>query len=162
MGRNQRQGFVNANHSNEHWQAVKRIFRYLKGTVDHKLIFNSNGNTAMEAYSDADWASEVDGRRSCSSYVIRMSNAAVSWCSKRQSIVALSSTEAEYIALSSTVREIIWQRELAREVDNDFGQSTLIHCDNQSTIKLSASDAYRPRTTTSAITTRARKLMTKQ
>lgn len=100
----------------------------------------------MTAYSDADWASEVDGRRSCSGYVVKMSNAAISWCSKRQSIVALSSTEAEYIALSSTVREIIWLRELAREVDKKFGASTLVYCDNQSTIKLSASDAYRPRT----------------
>lgn len=135
-----------ANHSNEHWQAVKRIFRYLKGTIDAKLVFHLNGNVNMHAFTDADWASEIDKRRSCSGYVVKMSNAAVSWNSKRQPIVALSSTEAEYIALSSAVREVIWIRQLAQEVDHEFSGPTVIYCDNQSTIKLSASEAYRPRT----------------
>lgn len=85
----------NTNHSNEHWQAVKRIFRYLKGTIDYKLIFHTNGKPDMQAYSDADWGSETDDRRSCSGFVLKMSNVAISWCSKRQPIVALSSTEAE-------------------------------------------------------------------
>lgn len=136
----------NGNHSNEHWQAVKRIFRYLKGTTDHKLIYQVNGNPNMHAFSDADWGSEVDDRRSCSGYVLKMSNAAISWASKRQSIVALSSTEAEYIALSSAVREVIWMRQLAQEVDEKFNGPTIINCDNQSSIRLAESEAYRPRT----------------
>lgn len=136
----------NANHSDEHWRAVKRIFRYLKGTMDNKLIFHSKNDTEMHAYSDADWGSQIDDRRSCSGYTVIMSNAAISWCSKRQPIVALSSTEAEYIALSSSVREVIWIRQLAKEVDDKFDGPTLIWCDNQSTIKLAESEAYRPRT----------------
>lgn len=136
----------NARHSNEHWQAVKRIFRYLKGTIDAKLILHLNGNVKMHAFTDADWASEIDKRRSCSGYVIKMSNAAISWNSKRQPIVALSSTEAEYIALSSTVREVIWLRQLAQELTHDCEDPTVIYCDNQSSIKLAASEAYRPRT----------------
>lgn len=136
----------NSRHSNTHWQAVKRIFRYLKGTIDLKLTYHKNGNSEMHAYSDADWASETDKRRSCSAYVIKMANAAISWCSKRQAIVALSSTEAEYIALSSTVREVMWMRQLAQEVDEKLNGPTLLLCDNQSSIKLAESEAYRPRT----------------
>lgn len=70
-----------------------------------------------------------------------MANAAISWCSKRQAIVALSSTEAEYIALSSTVREVMWMRQLAQEVDMKFNGLTLLLCDNQSSIKLAESEA---------------------
>lgn len=136
----------NANHSNEHWQAVKRIFRYLKGTLDYTLKYHGQENTKLHAYTDADWASEPDERRSCSGHVLKMANAAISWCSKRQKIVALSSTEAEYIALSSTVREVIWMTQLATEVDNGYNEPTKIWCDNQSTIKLADSEAYRPRT----------------
>lgn len=136
----------NLKHTNEHWQAVKRIFRYLKGTSDYRLCYKKNKDTRLQAFSDADWAAEIDGRRSCSGYVIKMSNGAISWCSKRQPIVALSSTEAEYIALSSTVREVIWIRMLAKEVDANFGESTIVYCDNQSSIKLASSEAYRPRT----------------
>lgn len=136
----------NAKHSNVHWQAVKRIFRYLKGTLDYKLKYHGQGNVELHAYTDADWASEPDKRRSCSGYVLKMANAAISWCSKRQNIVALSSTEAEYIALSSTVREVIWMRQLATEVENGNNEPTKIWCDNQSAIKLADSEAYRPRT----------------
>lgn len=79
----------NTNHSDEHWQTVKRIFRYLRGTIDPKLIFHPNGNASMHAFTDAYWASEIDKRRSCSGYVVKMSNAAISWNSKRQPIVVL-------------------------------------------------------------------------
>lgn len=136
----------NGNHSEIHWQAVKRIFRYLRGTTELRLRYTSDNAEEMHAFTDADWASEVDDRRSCSGYVLKMANAAISWASKRQPIVALSSTEAEYIALSSAVKEIIWTRQLLEEIDGKLGRPTTLYCDNQSTIKLAASDAFRPRT----------------
>lgn len=71
----------NAKHSSEHWQAVKRIMRYLKGTTELGLVYYNDGNTKMHAFTDADWASEIDGCRSCSAFVLKMSNAAISWCS---------------------------------------------------------------------------------
>lgn len=133
-------------HSDIHWKAVKRIFRYLRGTTDYKLRYSKSKNGDIIAYSDSDWASDVDKRRSCSGFVITMSGGAICWSSKRQPIVALSSTEAEYIALSATACETIWLIQLANELKQRKDGKAIIHCDNQSAIKLSLSDAYRPRT----------------
>lgn len=137
----------NADHTEEHWTAVKRILRYLKHTSHLKLRFERNNiNDALHAYCDADWGSGVDDRKSRTGYVLKLSGAAVSWMSKRQSIVALSSTEAEYIALSSTVREIIWTIQLAKEIGESSLEPITIFCDNQSAIQLASSDGYRQRT----------------
>lgn len=136
----------NANHSEQHWSAVKRIFRYLKGTMDLGLTYKGSGDSKLHAFCDADWASDIDKRRSCTGLVTIMSGAAISWTSKRQPIVALSSTEAEYIAMSSAVNEIIWLKQLADEINKDIVGKVTLYCDNQSAIKLSESDAFRPRT----------------
>lgn len=136
----------NNNHCEAHWKAVKRIFRYLNGTIDLRLRFTKEKSNEIRAYSDADWASEIDQRRSCTGYLLNMSNTSICWNSKRQPIVALSSTEAEYIALSSAVCEIIWLKQLADEINGDIAKNITICCDNQSTIKLAESDAFRPRT----------------
>lgn len=137
--------FNNA-HSEQHWIAVKRIFRYLRGTINLKLQFKKNPNKRLvSAYCDSDWGSEIDERKSRSGFVILMAGGAVSWLSKKQSIVALSSTEAEYISLSSTVRELIWIAQLLKEITG-LKLCALIQCDNQSAIDLASSKAYRPRT----------------
>lgn len=136
----------NTKHTDIHWKAVKRIFRYLRGTINYKLKYSREGSTAMHCYSDSDWASDIDKRRSCAGQTIIMSNAAISWSSKRQCTVALSSTEAEYMALSSAVCDVIWTQQLAAEIDIKFQCKTKIYCDNESAIKLSLSDAFRPRT----------------
>lgn len=136
----------NISHDESHWKAVKRIFRYLRGTANMKLRYTRSNVENLIAYSDSDWASEIDKRRSCSGYVVIMSGAAICWSSKRQSIVALSSTEAEYIALSATACEIVWLLQLANELGQNMTNKAFLFCDNQSAIKLSLSDAYRPRT----------------
>lgn len=135
----------NSNHGSAQWKAVKRIFRYLRGTTNAKLRYTKS-HDGIVAYYDADWASEIDHRRSCSGYVVKLSNASICWMSKRQPIVALSSTEAEYIALSSTTCELIWLKQLADELDKNIAKTITVFCDNQSSIKLAESDAYRPRT----------------
>lgn len=137
--------FNNA-HSEPHWIAVKRILRYLRGTINFKLQFKKNPNKRLvHAYCDADWGSEIDERKSRSGFVILMAGGAVSWLSKKQSIVALSSTEAEYISLSSTVTELIWIAQLLKEIIG-LKLCASISCDNQSAIDLASSEAYRPRT----------------
>lgn len=98
------------------------------------------------AFCDADWGSELDDRKSRSAFVIKLAGAAISWQSKKQSIVALSSTEAEYIALSTVVREIIWLKQLMNELNANGNAAIAVFCDNQSLIKLATSEAYRPRT----------------
>lgn len=135
----------NANHSETHWIAAKRILRYLRGTVAAKLRYE-RGKEPMHAFCDADWGSESESRKSRTGYVVVMAGAAIAWCSKKQQIVALSSTEAEYIALSSTVREALWTLQLRDEICQKSGDALTIYCDNQSAIKLASSEAYRPRT----------------
>lgn len=136
----------NAKHSEAHWIALKRVLRYLKGTIDMKLRYERTAMNDMIAYTDADWGSDTDKRRSCTGYVVNMSNGAISWCSQRQSIVALSTTEAEYISLSTAVREVIWLNQLAGECGDGGKTAVIIHCDNQSAIDLAECEAYRPRT----------------
>lgn len=136
----------NLRHSLVHWQAVKRIFRYLKGTMNLKLRYHGSGFTELHGFTDADWATDVNERKLVSGYLLKMCGAAISWSSKKQPIVALSSTEAEYIALSSLVCEALWLRQLAGEIDGDTSKTITLFCDNESSIKLAKSDAYRPRT----------------
>lgn len=137
--------FNNA-HSDVHWIAVKRILRYLRGTINLKLRFKRHQNMKLvSAFCDADWGSELDDRKSRSGFVVLMCGGAVSWQSKKQSIVALSSTEAEYISLSSTVKELIWIAQLIKEIIG-IKICAAVWCDNQSAIELASCEAYRPRT----------------
>ena len=98
--------------SKAHWTGVKRIICYLKGTIDFGLEFScvSDENPQVIGYSDADWAGDLDTRRSTSGYVFQIGRSTVSWCSKRQATVAKLTTEAEYVALSQATREAVWLR----------------------------------------------------
>lgn len=136
----------NTKHNSVHWQAVKRIFRYLRGTADLKLRYTKPTEYQLEMYSDADWGSEIDDRKSCSGFVIKLCNGAICWGSKRQPITALSSTEAEYIALSTSVREILWLKQLAGEIDEHLNGHANVYCDNQGALRLAETEAFRPRT----------------
>ncbi|CAL2262627.1 unnamed protein product [Prunus armeniaca] len=89
---------------------VKRILRYIHGTLDHGLTFTS-GSWDLHAYSDADWASDVNTRRSTTVFVVYLGNNPVSWQSKKQNSVSRSSTEAEYRALANTTADLAWVRQ---------------------------------------------------
>ena len=121
--------------SQSHWSAVKRILRYLKGTADLGLLYE-RANPNLAGYSDADWAGDINDRKSTSGYVFMLSGSAISWRSKKQTSVALSTAEAEYIALSSAAQEAIWLRQLFSDLCKDYEHSvpTSIYEDNQSTI----------------------------
>ena len=83
----------------EHWNGVKRIFRYLKGTLDFGLkFFVDEGNLQLIGFSDTDWAGDIDTRHSTSGYIFQIGNSTISWCSKKQITVAKSTTEAEYVS----------------------------------------------------------------
>ena len=89
-----------------HWIAVKRIMRYLNGTPDFGLLYLANDNIAE--FSDADWAGDDDDQKSTSGFIFMMSGAAISWNSKKQTCVALSTAEAEHITLAKAAQELIW------------------------------------------------------
>ena len=95
----------------DHWQGVKRVLRYVKGTLNSGLTFTAHGNNyVLYGYADADWGGDVETRRSTSGYVFQIQNNTISWCSKRQASVSRSTTEAEYIALSTACQEAVWLR----------------------------------------------------
>src|SRR5438046_2551804 len=85
-----------------HWEALKRVLRYLKGAKDSVLVLGASTNN-LEGYSDSDYATQLD-RHSISSFAFLFGGGAISWSSKRQSVIALSSTEAEYIVLANATR----------------------------------------------------------
>lgn len=133
-------------YSESHWKAVKRIMRFLRATINVKLCYANKSLTNLSGYADADWASDIDSRKSCTGYVFKMSHGAISWSSNKQRTVALSSTEAEYIALTATIQEGIWLQQLCAEIGIDSDHVITIFCDNQSAIALAESDGYRQRT----------------
>lgn len=123
--------------SEEHWRAIKRIFRYLNGTIDLGIRYQRSGNaTTLTGYSDADYAGDTETRRSTTGYIFTISGGAVSWASQRQSMVSLSTTEAEYIAASTATKELVWLRRLLNDVDSQCDQPSVLYIDNQSAIKL--------------------------
>ncbi|XP_063812088.1 uncharacterized protein LOC135049968 [Pseudophryne corroboree] len=95
------------NPGRQHWIAVKIILRYLKGTSSQKLTFTKSKDTSLKVFCDADWGSDEDERRSYTGYLFALAGAAVSWESRKQPIVALSTTVAEYMVLTETWKEAL-------------------------------------------------------
>lgn len=135
----------NQNPGQPHWIALKRILRYLKATSNAKLRYSKDGNSHFIGFCDSDYAGNSDDRRSCSGYSFLLQGGAISWSSKRQQTVALSTTEAEYMALSTTVQEALWLRQFFKEfVAGDEG--TVVNCDNRSALDLASTTGYHART----------------
>lgn len=130
-----------------HWTAVKRIIRYLKGTLKYRLKFDCSENKTSEivGYADADWASNPDDRRSVTGYVFLKNGTAISWATKRQATVALSTTESEYMAMSMAAQEALWLRRLSEEFQQ-CTNATVIHVDNQGAQHLAQNGSYHART----------------
>jgi hypothetical protein len=125
-----------------HMQAVKHLLRYLKGTCDLGLKYSKPTNSGIVdrpnvlwGFVDSDWAGCPDSRRSTSGYTLMLNGAAVSWKSKRQSVVALSTAEAEFIAASSMVQEVIYARRLLEKLGFPQAEPTPIYEDNSTCIK---------------------------
>ena len=99
----------------KHIGAAKRVLRYLKATLHHELIFEGDLE-ALVGYTDSDWAGDTARRRSTAGYVFNLGSGAVSWQAKRQSVVALSSCEAEFMGQTQATKEAVWLRRLLQEV----------------------------------------------
>ena len=120
----------------QHWVALKRILRYLKGTSNYGLSYKGDVGGEITGYSDADWAGDITDRKSTSGYVFMQAGDAISWKSRKQSCVALSTAEAEYIALSAAVQEALWLQQITSDLFNMHAKAMTIFEDNQSTIAL--------------------------
>lgn len=128
----------------KHWEAAKRVLKYLSGTIDYGIKFDTNQPLELIAYSDADWANDKTTRKSVSGIIILLAGGPVIFRSKTQSLVALSSTEAEYIAASLAVRDITWLKGLLGELDIKPKRNSLC-IDNQSAIKLIKTPTFQAR-----------------
>ncbi|XP_063797797.1 uncharacterized protein LOC134965222 [Pseudophryne corroboree] len=104
------------NPGRQHWIAVKRILRYLKGTSSLKLKFTRSSDTSLKVFYDADLGSDEDDRSSYTRYLFALAGAAISWASRKQPTVALSTIESEYMALTETSEEVLWIRETLRKL----------------------------------------------
>ncbi|GJS16241.1 retrovirus-related pol polyprotein from transposon TNT 1-94 [Tanacetum coccineum] len=128
----------------KHLNAVKRIFRYLKGTINMGLWYSKDTGMSLTAYADADHAGCQDTRRSTSGSAQFLGDKLVSWSSKKQKSTAISSTEAEYIALSGCCAQILWMRSQLTDYGFQFNKIPL-YCDNKSAIALCCNNVQHSR-----------------
>jgi hypothetical protein len=113
-----------------HLTALKRILRYLCGSLDYGLLLRPSLTSELVVYTDVDWADCPDTRRSTSGYAVFLSTNLVSWVAKRQPIVSCSSAEAEYRAVANGVAKAFWLHQLPQELHNPLQRATPIYCDN--------------------------------
>uniref|UniRef100_A0AAV1UAD0 Uncharacterized protein n=1 Tax=Peronospora matthiolae TaxID=2874970 RepID=A0AAV1UAD0_9STRA len=128
-----------------HWQALKRVFRYVNGTRTHGIEFQASEDDSLQGYSDADWDGDIESRRSTSGFI--MNNSRIGWRRKKQRTVALSSTEAEYMALSEATQEAVWLRVFLCELgEMTSNQAVKIFEDDQGSIALAKNPEFHKRT----------------
>ncbi|XP_048433395.1 uncharacterized mitochondrial protein AtMg00810-like [Pyrus x bretschneideri] len=116
-----------------HWEIVKRLLRYLKGSVGKGILMKKNGLGHIMGYTDVDWAGNALDRKSTIGFGTFVGGNLVTWKSKKQAVIARSSAEAKYRAMASTACELIWLKSLLVDLGFSSTQSMYLHCDNQAT-----------------------------
>lgn len=134
------------NPTTHHLGAAKRVLRYIKGSPAYGLMYKKGSDFVLKGFTDADWAGDAVDGRSTSGYCFSLGSAAVSWCSKKQSTVALSSTEAEYMAATMAAQECVWLKCLMEDIFSKVDYVVQICCDNESAIKLASNPVFHGRT----------------
>ncbi|GJY90605.1 ribonuclease H-like domain-containing protein [Tanacetum coccineum] len=129
-----------------HLAALKRILRYVQGTLDLGLHLYASSTTSLVGYTDADWASCPYTRRSTSGYCAFLGDNLLSWSAKRQHTLSRSSAEAEYRGVANVVAETAWLHNLLRELHSPLSTATLVYCDNVSAVYMSANPVQHQRT----------------
>ncbi|KAM0961728.1 hypothetical protein ACFX2A_021434 [Malus domestica] len=128
-----------------HFGAVKRIIRYLKGTIHTGINYTANTLFSLSAFSDSDWAADLNTRRSVTGYVVFLGHNPISWQAKKQNSVSRSSTEAEYKALAHTAADLAWVRNVLKDLRVQLSALPVLYCDNMSAIALSANPVFHSR-----------------
>ncbi|GJS13580.1 ribonuclease H-like domain-containing protein [Tanacetum coccineum] len=129
----------------KHLKDVKRIFRYLRGTINMGLWYPKDSGFELTAFSDADHAGCLDTRKSTSGGIQFLGGKLVSWMSKKQDCTAMSSTEAEYVALSASCAQVMWMRTQLKDYGFNYNKIPL-YCDSQSAIAISCNPVQHSRT----------------
>ncbi|CAL1377952.1 unnamed protein product [Linum trigynum] len=134
------------NPTKAHEDAAIRVLRYLKSAPGRGLFFSASANLTLTAYCDADWGGCPLTRRSTTGYVIMLGASPISWRTKKQTVVARSSAEAEYRSMASTVSEIVWLRWLLQDLGVTAAGPTTLFCDNQAALHIAANPVFHERT----------------
>eukprot|EP00253_Pinus_taeda_P004119 PITA_04119 len=127
-----------------HWVVVKHILRYLRGTIEYGLMYASNGEWQLYGFSNANWVGSSNDRKSNLDIALGWAPT-VSWSSRKQTSIALSTIEVEYIVASVAYCEAIWFRKLFYDLFDQMLEPTTIYCDNQSCVKLSKNPVFHDR-----------------
>ncbi|KAL2240102.1 UNVERIFIED_CONTAM: Retrovirus-related Pol polyprotein from transposon RE1 [Sesamum indicum] len=130
----------------EHLDAALHLVKYLKGTMNRGLHFNSNNNFSLEAYCDADWGTCKETRRSLTGYCIFLGGSLISWKTKKQTTVSRSTAEAEYRSMGTTTCELIWIHSLLKELKINVQTPIPLYCDNQAALYITANPVFHERT----------------
>ncbi|XP_004306286.1 PREDICTED: uncharacterized mitochondrial protein AtMg00810-like [Fragaria vesca subsp. vesca] len=129
-----------------HLHIVKRILRYLKGSAGRGILLKNNGNTNIMGYTDADWAGNSLDRKSTTGFCTFVGGNLVTWKSKKQTVVARSSAEAEYRAMAATACELIWLKGLLSDLGSPCSQPISLYCDNQAAMHIASNPVFHERT----------------
>ncbi|XP_042051385.1 uncharacterized mitochondrial protein AtMg00810-like [Salvia splendens] len=130
----------------EHWEATEKILRYLKGTPGHGLFYLSDSDFVLNIFSDADWATCPDTRRSMTCYCLFLGSSLVSWKAKKQHTISRSSAEAEYRAMAHATCEVVWARALLGDFGVRVERAVPLFCDNQAAVHISSNPVFHERT----------------
>ena len=120
-----------------HWQQVKRLLQYLKHTIHFGILLRGQLNPILRGFPDADWGGNLDDRKSTTAYIIFLGNNPISWHTRKQKVVARSSTEAEYRALATVASDMAWIQSLLIELGVKLHDTPLLLCDNIGATQLS-------------------------
>ncbi|KAF7130877.1 hypothetical protein RHSIM_Rhsim10G0166500 [Rhododendron simsii] len=129
-----------------HYAAAKRILHYLQGTKKLGIKYTKEKDSKLIGYTDSDWAGSIDDRKSTFGQVFCLGTKIISWSSKKQRTIALSSAEAEYIAATDAACEAIWLRRILSDMEHKEEGPTVIYCDNMSAIAMSKNSVFHGRT----------------
>ena len=129
-----------------HCVTAKHVLRYLRVTVGYGLRYASGCNLALQVFSDLDWVRCVANRKSTSRCCFSLGSVVISWYSRKQTSIALSTAEAEYMAANTVAREAVWLQKLLARLFGQIPGPTVIHCDNQSCIQMSVNPVFHDKT----------------
>jgi hypothetical protein len=129
----------------EHWIAAKHVLRYIHGTLNYGLRYTASSDIQLHGFIDSDWAGSTKDRKSTSRMCFSLGSLMISWGNRKQKSVALNTTEAEYITTCEACTKTIWMRTLISGLFDQVPDLTIIHCDNQSCIRLSEHPVFRER-----------------
>ncbi|XP_074327310.1 uncharacterized protein LOC141665234 [Apium graveolens] len=129
-----------------HYDALLHTLRYLNVTIGQGILLKASNAITLEAFSDSDWASCPDSRRSVTGYILMLGNSLITWKSKKQSTVSRSSSEAEYRAMASAASEVVWTVKLLEELGVQGLQPVQLNCDNQSALHIARNPVFHERT----------------